>query len=37
MVRKVNEDTLKMVLDNWAELKKVENYEKVAGGQVMKL
>lgn len=37
MVKEVNAETLKIVLDSWEELKKVEDYEKVPGLMVMKL
>jgi len=36
MVKEVNADTLKVVLDSWGDLKKVDDYEKKAGTQVMK-
>lgn len=37
MVKEVNAETLKVVLDSWADLKKMDDYEKVAGIMVMKL
>lgn len=37
MVKEVNAETLKIVLDSWEELKKLEDYEKVSGVKVMKL
>lgn len=37
MVKEVNAESLKTVLDSWEELKKKDDYEKVAGSMVMKL
>ena len=37
MVKEVNSDTLKTVLDSWDVLKKMDDYEKVSGLMVMKL
>ena len=37
MVKEVNAETLKIVLDSWADLKKMEDYDKVSGLKVMKL
>ena len=36
MVKEVNAETLKVVLDSWEELKKVDDYEEVAGKMIMK-
>ena len=37
MVKEVNAETLATVLETWAELKKMDDYEKMAGTQVMEL
>lgn len=37
MVKEVNAESLKVVTDSWAQLKKMDDYEKVAGTMVMKL
>ena len=37
MVKEVNTETLKVVLDSWEDLKKMDDYEKVSGLMVMKL
>ena len=37
MVKEVNAETLKVVLDSWEGLKSQDDYEKVAGNKVMKL
>jgi len=37
MVKQVSAETLKVVLDSWEGLKKMDDYEKQAGLKVMKL
>lgn len=37
MVKEVNAETLAVVLETWAELKKLDDYEKLAGSEVMAL
>lgn len=37
MVKEVSTETLKVVHDVWEGLKNTDDYEKQAGGQVMKL
>ena len=37
MVKSVDPDTLKLVLDTWGKLKETEDYENLAGQKVMKL
>ena len=37
MVKEVNPETLKAVLDSWEGLKNTEDYKKQAGEKVMKL
>jgi hypothetical protein len=37
MVKSVSPEVLKLALDSWEVLKQKDDYEKVAGGKVMKL